>query len=185
MLLHLIRHPKLDIAPDICYGQSDIPANHVHCTQIADELRMLLPVNLSVISSPLQRCHVLARMLHHAPVIDARLMEKNFGAWEMRSWENIARAEIDAWVLDVVGYVPFGGESVLMMAKRVLDFLTSLPMCRELEGTETVLVTHGGPLSMILAYQFGMSAEDLANAVAMKRKNLDFGDCVQVQIKLC
>jgi alpha-ribazole phosphatase len=185
MLLHLIRHPRLDIASGICYGQSDIAADHAHCLQLADELRLLLPEKLSVISSPLQRCQTLAHMLHPAPELDARLMEKHFGNWEMQAWDDIPRAEIDAWVLDVIAYAPTGGESVLMMARRVLSFLMDLPMRADLAGTELALLTHGGPSSMILAYQFGMTAEDLASAVAKKRKSLDFGECVQVQINLC
>jgi alpha-ribazole phosphatase len=185
VLLHLIRHPRLDVAPGICYGQSDIAANHAHCLQLADELRSLLPARLNLISSPLQRCQTLAHMLHPAPELDARLMEKHFGNWEMRAWDEISRAEIDAWVLDVIAYAPVGGESVLMMARRVLSFLMSLPRRADLAGTDLALLTHGGPSSMILAYQFGMTAEDLASAVVKKRKSLDFGECVQVQINLC
>lgn len=185
MLLHLIRHPKLEVAPGLCYGQSDIAANHMHCLQVAAELRMQLPAYRRLISSPLQRCQELASMLDPLPEVDARLMEMHFGTWEMRAWDTIARVEIDAWANDVTAYAPGGGESILFMAIRVLDFLITLGTRSELASTEVVLVSHAGPLSMILAYQLGMSAQDLATAVVNKRKRLDFGECIQVQIKLC
>jgi alpha-ribazole phosphatase len=185
MLLHLIRHPRLDIAPGICYGQSDIAVNYAHCLEVAGDLRRLLPANVGVVSSPLQRCQILAKMLHPAPVPDARLMEMHFGQWEMRAWDDIRRSEIDDWADDVIAYVPVGGESVLMMAHRVHDFLMTLPAAHSCSGNELALVSHSGPLSLILAYQLGMSAQDLAATVVHKRKSLDFGECVQAQIKLC
>ncbi|QJQ05162.1 phosphoglycerate mutase [Undibacterium piscinae] len=182
MLLHLMRHPRPEIAAGICYGQSDIVADHLHCRQVAQDLLAQLPAGLTIISSPLQRCRVLANLLHPAAQLDARLMEMHFGAWEMQSWNDIARAEIDAWAADVAGYAPGGGESVTVMAARVIAFLHDVNLRTE---TELGIVAHAGTMRLILAYQAGMTARELALAVASSRHEIGFGECICLQTELC
>lgn len=144
MILHLIRHPPPSIAPGICYGRLDVSAE-IPAAAIA-ALRAQLPSGLPVYSSPLRRCLDLAHRLHPAPVVDARLAEMDFGAWEGRSWDAIPRAELDAWAADIAGYAPPGGESPLQLQARVLDFVAGLSV------PEAVLVTHAGVIRMLLAY---------------------------------
>lgn len=178
MLLHLMRHPRPEIASGVCYGQSDIVANHLHCRQVAQDLLTQLPVGLVIISSPLQRCRALANLLHPAAQFDDRLMEMHFGEWEMRSWDEIARSEIDAWAADVAGYAPGNGESVTVMATRVISFLRDLSLRSE---TELGIVAHAGTMRLMLAYQAGMTAQELAQAVALRRHDIGFGECICLQ----
>lgn len=178
MLLHLMRHPRPEIASGVCYGQSDIVANHLHCRQVAQDLLTQLPVGLVIISSPLQRCRALANLLHPAAQFDVRLMEMHFGEWEMRSWDKIARFEIDAWAVDVAGYAPGNGESVTVMATRVISFLRDLSLRSE---AELGIVAHAGTMRLMLAYQAGMTAQELAQAVALRRHDIGFGECICLQ----
>jgi alpha-ribazole phosphatase len=178
MLLYLMRHPRPEIASGICYGQSDIAANHLHCLQVAQDLLVQLPAGLAIISSPMQRCQALANLLRPAAELDARLMEMHFGAWEMQSWNDIARAEIDAWAADVAGYAPGNGESVTVMATRVISFLRDLSLRSE---TELGIVAHAGTMRLMLAYQIGMTAQELAQAVALRRHDIGFGECICLQ----
>lgn len=54
-----------------------------------------------------------------------------FGAWEMRAWNAIPRAEVDAWAADLLHYRPDGGENVLDMACRVAAFApATVSKCR-------------------------------------------------------
>ena len=99
MILHLIRHPRPLVAAGICYGRLDLEAENA--TALAASLRAELPTDLPVWRSPLSRCRALAEALHPQPLIDARLAEMDFGAWEGRSWDTIPRAELDAWAADV------------------------------------------------------------------------------------
>ena len=107
------------------------------------DLRPRLPRNTPVFCSPLTRCRnfglQLAEMLD-APAfnIDARLQEMHFGKWEMRAWDDISKAEIDAWVADLDGYRPGGGESTSEVALRVHAFLCIL---RENQSGEIIVVT--------------------------------------------
>lgn len=149
MRLWLIRHPRSDIAPGICYGRSDI-ALAEDAAERAAALRDLLPDAAPIYSSPLQRCLQLARMLHADPIVDARLMEMHFGEWEMRRWDDIPRPQIDAWASDPVGFAPPGGESPAAVRARVTALLRELPEV-------AVLVTHGGVLRACVAELTGMA----------------------------
>lgn len=142
--LHLIRHPKPLVAQGICYGQLDLAAENAEAAAAA--LRTELPPGLPVWSSPLRRCLTLAGLLHPTPQVDSRLAEMNFGLWEGRPWQDIPRAEIDAWAADVAGYAPPGGESPLALQARALAFADSLKV------DEAVIVTHAGVIRTLLAH---------------------------------
>ncbi len=144
MFLYLIRHPKPLIEAGICYGRLDCPAEDA--VSAAARLLVELPAGLPVWSSPLRRCRELAERLHAQPVIDDRLAEMDFGAWEGRRWDDIPRAELDAWAADVAGYAPPGGESPRELQRRALDFVASLTV------PEAVIVTHAGVIRTLLAH---------------------------------
>lgn len=152
MILHLIRHPRPLIAPGICYGALDVPAEDP--LALATALQAELPPGLPLWSSPLQRCRGLAAALHGQPLFDDRLQEMDFGAWEGRAWDEIPRAEIDAWAADVGGYAPPGGESPQQLQQRVLAFIATLQVA------EAVLVTHAGVIRVLQAAQSGSSLEE-------------------------
>lgn len=151
MILHLIRHPRPLIAPGICYGALDVPAEDA--AAVAAVLRAELPPGLPLWSSPLRRCRELAGELHTQPVFDERLQEMDFGAWEGRPWDDIPRTELDAWAADVADYAPPGGESPRQLQQRVLAFIVTLQVA------EAVLVTHAGVIRVLQAAQSGSSLE--------------------------
>ncbi len=148
MRLHLIRHPKPLIDVGICYGRHDCPAEDTQSA--AETLLAELPPDLPVWTSPLLRCRALAERLHVRPVIDDRLAAMNFGAWEGLRWDDIPRAELDAWAADVAGYAPPGGESPRQLQQRALDFVASLDV------PEAVIVTHAGVIRTLLAHWQGL-----------------------------
>jgi len=168
MILHLIRHTQPMIEPGICYGQLDILAK-IEMSEVA-RLRAELPPGLPVWSSPLQRCRQLAECLHAQPLIDERLAEMNFGAWEGQAWEAISRAELDAWAADVAGYAPPGGESPAAVQQRALAFVA------ELVVPEAVIVTHAGVIRVLMAHWQRVAAKEWAN--------LSVPFCGLVQVRL-
>jgi alpha-ribazole phosphatase len=147
MILHLVRHPRPQVAPGICYGRLDVAAESAAAA--LDRLRAGLPPGLPVWTSPLRRCLDLAVQLHPSPAVDARLAEMDFGAWEGRPWDEVPRAELDAWAADVAGYAPPGGESPRQLQERVLEFVAGLAV------GEAVLVTHGGVIRVLEAHVTG------------------------------
>ena len=158
MELHLIRHPRTTAAPGICYGHSDVPlAEPVE--HAASRLRPLLPEHFELHASPLSRAHVLAAALG-APRADPRLMELDFGDWEMQTYAQIGHA-LDAWVADPLGFRAPGGESVHDLTTRVLAWLgDTLPSAPARDTAQPlVVVAHGGPLRVIAGHLLGLPPE--------------------------
>ncbi|OGT17335.1 MAG: alpha-ribazole phosphatase [Gallionellales bacterium RIFOXYB12_FULL_54_9] len=147
--LYLIRHTQPDIAPGLCYGQLDIGVAASFNDEAARILDWLPSFDL-IISSPLLRTRKLAGFLAQRCEVrfDARLMEKNFGSWEGREWDEIPRDEIDAWAADIMGYTPVGGESAQQLMQRVQAFLQDLAQRPQ---QHIALVAHGGSIRAILA----------------------------------
>ena len=61
--LWLLRHAQPLIAPGVCYGQLDVPADPQHTLQAALRAGAALPRQAVVRHSPLQRCEQLAHAL--------------------------------------------------------------------------------------------------------------------------
>lgn len=150
----LIRHPAPLVAPHTCYGASDIDADPA---ALADALMALQPLlhdeSALVRSSPLRRCTALAvplaaRLRAPPPLLDARLAEMDFGDWELRPWDSIARREIDAWAVDPVRYAPGGGETVLQVAARIADFLEE---AMGQPDAAHIVVCHAGTIRLLAA----------------------------------
>ncbi len=146
MQLFLIRHPTPDVAPGICYGRTDL-ALAADVAAAAARIRPQVPADLPVYTSPLRRCRELAAALHPTPHHDDRLMEMDFGEWEMQPWKHIQREALDGWAADPLGYAPPGGESVDELRQRVHDFVDAL-VAQEID--QALLVTHAGVMKVLV-----------------------------------
>jgi len=117
-----------------------------------------------VITSPLLRTRRLAEHIateHRCELLsNARLMEMNFGDWEGRAWNDIARSEIDAWSADILHYTPPNGESAQQMLKRVQSMVQDLA---QLPQQHIALVAHGGSIRAVLAQLAGIPLSHTLN----------------------
>lgn len=166
MKLILVRHPQPLVAPGVCYGSTDLA---IAPGQLEHTLAALqLPAGLPVYSSPLRRCAELAACLSPAPRHDARLAEIHFGTWEMRPWDAIPRADIDAWAADMVNYRPGGGESVLQMAERINAFYNELT-------TGAIIICHAGAMRLLTARHAGLSPAEMALQAAQTVHQIPYG----------
>ena len=127
MELTLIRHTKTDVPPGICYGQSNVGL----ADSFEDEY-ILLKEKIKgrkfdkVYSSPLKRCSILAGKLFPDKEIiyDNRLMELNFGDWEIKPWEDIENSpEGKAWFKNYLELPCPGGESYQDMKNQIGQIL--------------------------------------------------------------
>jgi alpha-ribazole phosphatase len=137
----LMRHTKPAGAQGLCYGRTDLglgPCFAAHAARILQDL----PDVARIVTSPLSRCALLARVIADARGVavetDPRLTEMDFGAWENVPWADIPRAELDAWAADLLHARPHGGESVADLRARVL------PALRDHAHPQTLVVTHHG-----------------------------------------
>ena len=172
-----VRHPRPIAAPGLCYGSTDLAADPGDVARVLADLRTSLPAQVPLFSSPLQRCAVLASALSpllRAPLrFDARLAEMDFGDWEMRAWDAIARADIDAWSADLVHYRPGGGENVFEMAARVGAFRTQL---RAMPDAVCVIVCHAGTMRLLAAWDDGLNLVAIASKAASASHRIGYGE---------
>jgi alpha-ribazole phosphatase len=177
MRLHLVRHLAPQVADGVCYGRTDLGVDPARQALALPALRLTLPDALPVFSSPLQRCSSLAAALDPDARIDPRLAELDFGSWEMRRWDEIARVEVDAWAADVVHYRPGGGESVIDMARRIGDFYASIRSARH---KSAVVVCHAGAIRLLLARQRDADPECMARTAAEHPSPIAYGEVVVI-----
>jgi alpha-ribazole phosphatase len=169
----LVRHPQPLVAPGVCYGRTDLAVAPEQLEQTLTALRASLPAGLPLYSSPLRRCAELAARLSPTPLYDERLVEMDFGTWEMQPWDAIPRADIDAWAGDVVHYRPGGGESVLQMAERIAAFHADLQ--RQQPGGDIIVVCHAGAMRLLSACHAGLAPAAMALHAARAAHNIPYG----------
>lgn len=151
MRLWLVRHPVVLLAPGICYGASDVPADPVHTADCAARLADALPGALPGWCSPLGRCHSLAQALEQRRpdlriTADPRLAEMDFGHWEGRHWDAIGRAAMAQWTANFARHRPGDGESVTEFLARIQS---ALHTTAELGSPQALWITHAGVVKAV------------------------------------
>ena len=160
MEIIFVRHTSVDVAPGTCYGQSDVPLNESF-QQEAEAVRQQLLSKaehpLRVYTSPLFRCTRLAEYCGFPDAIrDCRLMELNFGEWEMQRYDSIADPRLGEWYEYWFDMPTPGGESLRDQLERVRDFIDEIRGC----GCGNAIVfTHGGVIALA-RYIAGLSDKE-------------------------
>ena len=148
----LVRHPRPDITPGVCYGRLDIglmPDSAAAIWAMLQAVRELRPARIW--TSPSRRCRIVADAIGTALAArvhaEPRLMELDFGTWEGVAWDDVPRAELDLWALDPENFAPGGGETAGDLAARVGAALDAILR----HAGDLIVVTHGGPLRVLSA----------------------------------
>ena len=164
------------VAPGVCYGRTDLAVDPDLLALALPALRATLPAGVPVFSSPLRRCAMLATALAGTSVrYDPRLAELDFGDWEMRRWDDIERAGVDAWAADMACYRPGGGESVLDMARRVAAFHAD---CMRVRIPCAIVICHAGTIRLLSARARGLAPEAMALEAAQHPHAIAYGETV-------
>lgn len=151
MQLYLVRHTTPQVEIGTCYGQTDLALAESFEQELAlvkNKLNHLAAAR--IYSSPLQRCAQLARQFEHFGEVnyDPRVMELNFGDWEMMKWNDIPKGAIDVWAEEHVTKAPPNGESFHALQLRAKALLSEIVA----ESTEiAVIFTHAGVIRALLA----------------------------------
>ncbi|KDN56208.1 alpha-ribazole phosphatase [Flavobacterium seoulense] len=173
MEVYLVRHTETVCEKGICYGQSDVSLKESFLEQF-ELIKSQIPSDAVVFSSPLSRCTLLANYLSSSVSIDSRLMEMNFGDWEMKKWDEIPEVDFTPWMTDFVNVAVPNGESFITLHHRVIDFLATLASANH--SKKIVIVTHAGVIRSILCHQSGLSLKE-----AFQNK-VDFGDVIKIEL---
>ena len=176
MEIYLIRHTVPQIEKGICYGQSDISLAETFRVDTQNILNHL-PVRVdAVYSSPLSRCVKLAELINSGQKFthDKRLMEMNFGNWEMKKWDEINQEALNEWMQDFVNVRVPSGENFIDMNNRVNEFIDEL-----LKGDfkKVALVTHAGVIRSVLCQILEIP---LRNAFKIP---IDYGSITKINIE--
>lgn len=160
----LVRHAQPLIAPGVCYGATDVPADAQATRQAAQALADVLPHGVLMQVSPLQRCEQLALSLQGlrpdlAYKLDARLQEMNFGGWEGQRWDAIPPSAYDAWTADFAQHRFGGAESVSGFMQRVAAVWDEASTA----GGPTVWITHAGVIRAATLLAQGVRALERAD----------------------
>lgn len=172
MEIHLIRHTAVDNPENLCYGFAEIPLRENYLQDFQN-------INLDndfdlVVSSPLQRCCLLADYFNFGYKTDERLREMNFGNWELKKWTAIPEEEIAPWYKDFVNVKTAGGENLLEMQTRVLSFWNEL--VQKKETNKVLIVTHAGVIRLILQAILQFPLENMFNI------QIDYGKKIILEV---
>lgn len=174
MEVYLVRHTETVCEKGVCYGQSDVALLEPYWEQF-DVIKSQIPHEATVYSSPLIRCVELASYLSETSIItDSRLMEMDFGDWEMRPWEAIPADDFTPWMNDFVNVAVPNGESFVDLHHRVTDFFKNELLKND--NIPVVIVAHAGVIRSVLCM---ISALPLQDAFQNK---VDFGQVIKIEI---
>lgn len=178
MNVYLVRHTSVDVPRSICYGQSDVPLKATFPQEAAvvkEKLQNLAPIHFdAVYTSPLSRCTRLAEFCGYATALrEPRILEMNFGNWEMQDYNSIEDPHLQVWFNDWVNVRTSGGESFKDQLHRVGEFLQELKDA----GKENVLLfCHGGVLACAKVLQGRIDIKDAFSKLD------DYGSIIQITI---
>lgn len=159
LIVDILRHGEL--RGGVKYrGRVDDPLT-IKGRQSMDAVWQQLKGNVdAIISSPLSRCADPARdWADEAGIsllIDERLAELHYGAWEGMTSEQIEQAYpgmLKQWREDPTGMRPPGGESPEELRDRLNDWWQGC--IREEKHKHLLVISHSGSLRMLLAIALG------------------------------
>lgn len=159
--LYIIRHGETDWnVAGRWQGHTDIPLNDRGRGQARDNGRKLAtyfadngvsPQHFDYITSPLGRAFETMQLVQahlETPVrtvVEPRLKELGFGAWEGHTWGEVEAKDPTATTrrtADPINFAPVNGESYAMVRTRVQAALAALVR-------PSVIVTHGGVVRVL------------------------------------
>lgn len=173
MIIHLVRHTTPEVEPGLCYGQTDLELAASFKYESEQVLRKLSNSYDAVYTSPLQRCSRLAAKINtQQRITDERIMEYDFGDWELKPWADFKSADALAWMDDFVDMPAPKGDSMHTMKARVDEFYFELIA---LDYERVAVVTHSGVQRLLHGLILTTPMSHLF------RLQLDFGAVLEIQ----
>ncbi len=163
-LVDVLRHGEV-AGGAVLRGVQDDPLTPLGRKQMLEAVGKLRDWDV-VVTSPLSRCHdvaeVLAKEAGARLVVEPGFAEMNLGDWEGLSLEALFLQfpeEAEAFMLNPFAHQPPEAEEPEAFQSRVLQAWEALG--RDFAGKRVLLVTHGGPLRVIVGAVLGMTRDAL------------------------
>ncbi len=155
MKIWIARHGQTNLNKQkLMQGRTDEPLNETGIAQAKNRRGQIGDIKFdAVYASPLQRAITTASIIGNVPesevIIDERVIEVDFGKYELRKYYALGPAMTFYWLLPEVLPAPKTVEPVRAMVERTSSFLKEL----EQKDYENVLVTcHGGIMRALCGY---------------------------------
>jgi len=116
----------------------------------------------SDLSRSAKSAEIIARPHSPSPILIHSLREKNFGAWEGMSFEEIQERypeEFKAWSENPLLFSPVRGESTVEVRERVVKAFHEI--IENHRGEHIAIVAHGGTNRVILCHIMGIPLENI------------------------
>lgn len=156
--LLLVRHGETDWNKELRYqGQRDVSLNATGIRQAhraGEILKDYKPSALfaSDLTRTFQTAEIIGKIIGLSPKREPRLREIHFGEWEGKTYPEVLELypdEVKRWrECPLEAQVP-GGETLRDVLRRILESLEDI--CSQTEGN-VVIVTHGGPIRLLLCH---------------------------------
>jgi alpha-ribazole phosphatase len=149
MEIYLVRHTTPKIDKGICYGQSDLDTAASFALESKEILKKInFDSETKIYSSTSQRCTQLATLFNPNFKQDKRILEMNFGEWELKKWDDIPTEEMTPWMTNFVHVKVPNGESYVELDKRANAFFNEV---LKKGAPKSIIVCHAGVIRSILA----------------------------------
>ena len=160
MEIYFVRHTSVAVAPGTCYGHTDVPLSSSFNEEASETKSHLDGIDFdAVYSSPLSRAMKLAAFCGYSnPITDSRLIELNFGDWEMCRYDDLYKEspEFRDWCSHHISYRCPHGESLEDQTARVRSFVESL---LQQPYRRVCVFCHGGVLAIARSLDGSISLE--------------------------
>lgn len=155
MEIYCLRHGPVKVNHNICYGWTDVEPE-----VLSDEETSIFDIDSfdHVELSPLKRCLYLAQRVGLSKGhVDERIMELNFGDWELMDWDAVFDDQGDVWMNDYVNQRCPQGESYQDLYERVASWFNELI---KKEYKKVLVVTHSGVIRALISHVGNVSLRD-------------------------
>ncbi len=162
MEIVFVRHTAVDVAPGICYGKTDVGLKNTFPEEAEIVKKKIDGKFDAVFRSPLSRCKKLADACgFYNAIPDNRLIEMNFGNWEMKRYDEIDDPRLKDWFDNWQTVKATGGESFADQTKRVADWIEDM---KKTGASRILAFTHAGVIMNALLITGKVSVEKLFSA---------------------
>ena len=156
MSLFICRHGRTDAnASGLLLGRADPELDAVGRAQAA-AIAAAVPDAAVVVSSPLARCRQTAEAFGLPVTTDDRLVELDYGEFDLRPLSEIPAETWARWRTDS-GFRPPGGETLDELGARVVAALDDVAAAAT--DRDVVVVSHVSPIKAAVAWALGCGME--------------------------
>lgn len=154
--IYVVRHGRTTAnASGLLLGRADPELDPTGYEQ-AKRLATVVPEDAYVLASPLKRTQQTAAALTETVHTDERLIELDYGHWDLRPVREVTADEWSHWRANI-GFCPPEGESIEALTERVSNLLDEI--AHDPPAPTVALVTHVSPIKAALAWALGVGPE--------------------------